>query len=128
MAADAQLADYLPPAPLSLGVAQDLAGKKEGQSGYEFRLGSIHFPHMKLRVHAVTLRGNQVWIYGVDTHDAFSRSNYAPPDNHPDATAWRTLQDKNAVLKAKIEEALEAAGYLTFKLLLRQGLPPDSAA
>ena len=61
----------------------------------------------------------------VDTHDAFSRSNYSPPDDHPDAAAWRNLQEKNATLKARIEEALEGAGYLTFKSLLRMGLPAD---
>ncbi len=120
--ADANVEDYLPPAPVAAGVCQ----KKDDKPAYEFRLGSIHFPHMKLRVHQVEYRGNPVWVYSVDTHDAFSRSNYSPPDDHPDAAAWRGLQEKNAVLKARIEEALEGAGYLTFKGLLRLGLPPAS--
>jgi hypothetical protein len=128
MPADAKLEDYLPPAALAQGVCQDMAAKKEGKVGYEFRLGSVHFPHMKLRVQELQHRGNTLWVYGVDTHDAFSRGNYAPPDNHPDAAAWRGLQEKNAALKARIEKALEGAGYMTFKRLLGMDLPPDTAA
>jgi hypothetical protein len=127
LAADAQLADYLPPAPSAAGIAQNVT-VKEGQRGYEFRLGSAHFPHLKLRVHSVEHRGKTLWVYAVDTHDAFSRNNYSPPDDHPDAAAWRTLQEKNATLKALIEVALEAAGYMTFKRLLRMDLSSDDAA
>lgn len=125
LSGDASLQDYLPPAPAAQGVCQELA-KKESPPGYEFRLGSAHFPHLKLRVHQVSHRGQQVWVYSVDTHDAFSRTNYAPPDDHPDAAAWRNLQQRNAVLKSTIEEAFEANGYLTFKGLLRLGLGSDS--
>jgi hypothetical protein len=124
--ADAPLADFLPPAARAAGVCQSLAGK-EGKHGYEFRLGSAYFPHLKLRVHEMDHRGTSLWVYSVDTHDAFSRSNYAPPAEHPDAAAWRSLQEKNALLKARIEEALEAAGFVTFKGLLRMGLPSPAA-
>jgi hypothetical protein len=127
MPADAALADYLPPAPQASGICQDLSQKHEGQRGYELRLGSMHFPHMKLRVHEVNQRGKSVWVYSVDSHDAFSRSAYAPPDSHPDAAAWRTLQERNASLKSRIEEAFEAAGLLTFKGLLRMGFEGDAA-
>ncbi len=122
LAPDADLAAYLPPAPQATGVCEELSSKKDGPRGYEFRLGSAHFPHLKLRVHEVDHRGQTVWVYSVDTHDAFSRSNYSPPDEHPDAAAWRVLQDKNALLKRRIEEAFEAAGFMTFKGLLRLGL------
>jgi len=122
---DAPLADYLPPGPLAASVCADLSARKQGQRGYEFRLGSTHFPHLKLRVQEVTHRGQSLWVYSVDTHDAFPRCNDSPPDGHPDAAAWRILQEKNATLKARIEEALEAAGYITFKSLLRMGLPAD---
>ena len=40
MTTDDALADYLPPAPLALGVCQNLCNLKGGVHGYEFRLGS----------------------------------------------------------------------------------------
>jgi hypothetical protein len=76
----------------------------------------------------VEYRGNPLWVYSVDTHDAFSRNNYSPPDDHPDAAAWRNLQEKNASLKTRIETVLEGAGFVTFKSLLRMGLPSAPAA
>jgi hypothetical protein len=127
IAAETPLQDYLPPTPVATGIVADLAAKKQGQQGYELRLGSTHFPHLKLRVHRVEDRGQQLWIYSVDTHDAFSPSHYLPPADHPDAIAWRQLQEKNAQLKQHIEEALESAGFLTFKSLLRLGLSPNPA-
>ena len=119
---DAALEDYLPPAPLATGVCQPLSTRKDGPRGYELRLGSAHFPHIKLRVQRMEHRGEPVWVYTVDTHDAFSRTCAHPPADHPDAPGWLALQEANRLLKDRVEEALEQAGYATFKTLLRMDL------
>lgn len=116
------LHDFLPPAPEAAGIAQDLSTRKDGPRGYEFRLGSAHFPHLKLRVQLMEQHGEPVWVFTVDTHDAFSRHSVQPPTDHPDAAAWLALQDTNRQLKDRIEDELEQAGYLTFKSLLRSDL------
>jgi hypothetical protein len=119
---DRPLTDYLPPAPDAAGIAQDMAARKAGPCGYEFRLGSAHFPHMKLRVQAMENHNEPIWVWTVDTHDAFSRTSVQPPPDHPDAAAWLALQDANRRLKDRIEEELEQAGFPTFKSLLRGDL------
>jgi hypothetical protein len=116
------LADYLPPAPLAGGVAQNLSTGKRGIRGYEFRLGSAHFPHFKLRVQLMEHRDGPVWLFTVDTHDSFSRTSIQPPPDHPDAPQWLALQDANRDLKDRIEHEFEQAGMLTFKSLLRGDL------
>jgi hypothetical protein len=116
------LGDFLPPAPEAAGIAQDLSTRKDGPHGYEFRLGSVHFPHMKLRVQLMEQHGESIWVWTVDTHDAFSRHCVQPPSDHPDAAAWLALQDTNRQLKDRIEDELEQAGFPTFKSLLRGDL------
>jgi len=116
------LRDFLPPASEACGIAQDLSTRKDGSCGYEFRLGSAYFPHMKLRVLLMEQHGESVWVYTVDTHDAFSRHSVQPPTDHPDAAAWLALQDTNRQLKDRIEDELEQAGFPTFKGLLRGDL------
>jgi hypothetical protein len=116
------VADYLPPAPAAGGICQELSSRKGAAHGYEFRLGCGHFPHLKLRAQRMEHRGNQVWVFTVDTHDAFSRTSTQPPPDHPDASAWLALQEANRQLKERIEEDLEQAGFLTFKSLLRGDL------
>ncbi len=116
------LGDLLPPAPAAAGIAQELSTRKDGPRGYEFRLGSVHFPHLKLRVQLMEQHGEPVWVFTVDTHDAFSRHCVQPPADHPDAAAWLALQDANRQLKDRIEDEFEQAGFLTFKSLLRSDL------
>ncbi len=116
------LRDFLPPAPEAAGIAQDLSTRRDGPRGYEFRLGSAHFPHMKLRVLLMEQHGEPVWVFTVDTHDAFSRHSVQPPPDHPDAAAWLALQETNRQLKDRIEDELEQAGFPTFKSLLRSDL------
>ena len=116
------ISELLPPAPDAAGIAKELSTRKDGPRGYEFRLGSAHFPHLKLNVQLMEHHGGLVWVFAVDTHDAFSRTCAQPPPDHPDAAAWLALQDANRRLKDRIEDVLEQAGYRTFKSLLRDDL------
>lgn len=117
---DAPIETYLPPAPLSTGIVQDLSMLKGGIPGYEFRLGSTHYPHLKLRIQRVEFHHRDVWVYSVDTHDHFHQA--AKDVNPEDAEAWRRLVEQNRALKHRIEEALALAGFLTPKSLLRLDL------
>jgi hypothetical protein len=90
--------------------------------GYTLRLGSAGFPHLKLRVSNVNPEGEAVWVFGVDTHDAYSATSYRPPPGHRDAEPWARLQAANQRLKEEIERAWEEAGLLTFNGLLRSDL------
>src|SRR5262249_41756242 len=83
--------------------------------GYAFRLGSSHYPHLKLQVIHHEALGP--CVFSVDTHDALRLD----PD-HPDAAGWRQLQTANRQLKEHIERAWEAAGLLTFNGFLRKEL------
>ncbi len=94
--------------------------KKKGEfHGYALRLGSAHYPNLKLNVQWVADHGQQLWVFSVDTHDAFLVGNAHPPVNHPDAQAWMEMQQKNARLKEQIEQTWEKEGLLTFNGLLR---------
>ena len=102
--------------------------KKDGVvRGYSLRLGSKIYPHLKLKIHWVTEHGQQMWVYTVDTHDAFLSYSSRPPADHPDAEVWMKLQAANTELKEQIEHAWEEQGYLTFNGLLRNDLkqPPQ---
>jgi hypothetical protein len=66
--------------------------------------------------------GNSIWVYTVDTHDAFSRNNPQPPPDHPESAQWLALQETNRQLKDQIEDELDQAGFPTFKSLLRGDL------
>jgi hypothetical protein len=92
------------------------------------RLGCAHYPHLKLKIQQLEGPGSEpeAWIFGVDTHDAFSATHFFPPPDHPDAAAWNAMQRANAALKEKIEAALTDAGFLTFNGLLQRQLdnPP----
>jgi hypothetical protein len=112
--------DYLPPAKLALCICQDLSQAKGGVRGYEFRLGSAHHPHLKLRIQVVDFHEREVWVHSVDTHDRFLRATqHLSPE---EAMAWRTLTEQNRSLKHRIEESLAQAGYLTPKSLLQLDL------
>ena len=116
------LGNYLPPAPLAQGVCQTI-----GPEGYTFRLGSSHYPNLKLKVQCVGHDGAARCVFSVDTHDAFSDRHFKPPADHPDAAAWIALQAANQALKEKIEAAWEKAGLLTFNRLLRDELVPAAS-
>lgn len=105
--------------PSSFQVIKDAHGEVEG---YSFRLGSAHFPHLKMKSLKRENRGDTLWIFAVDTHDAFSQESFLPPPDHPDAPVWLALQEKNQQLKQEVEKAWEQAGLMTFNALLRSGL------
>jgi hypothetical protein len=117
---DASPDDYLPPAKLATSVCQDLSQLKGGVRGYEFRLGSMAHPHLKLRIQIVDFHDRDVWVYSVDTHDRFLRATQHL--NPEDAKTWRRLLEQNRSLKHRIEEALASAGYLTPKSLMKLDL------
>jgi hypothetical protein len=107
-------AEVLPPL-LAPPVCEVLRTPEGRQRGYAWRLGSAHFPHLKLQLTQAEDSGS--WVASVDTHDAFHFGA-----DHPDAPAWTRLRAANAKLKEQIEQAWEAAGLLTFNGLLRRAL------
>jgi hypothetical protein len=119
-------ADFLPPAATAEGVGQIIPAEGGGIRGYALRLGSAHFPHLKLKLQIVDFDHQSTWIVMVDTHDSFARDQYHPPVNHPDAQEWITLQRANRQMKEAIEAAWEKDGLGTFAGLLRRDLknPP----
>ena len=86
--------------------------------GYAFRLGSAHYPHVKLQV--IQHEQMSPCIFSVDTHDTLRLDPH-----HPDAPGWAKLQIANRQLKEQIEHAWEADGLLTFNGLLRQELEKE---
>jgi hypothetical protein len=113
---DGDLAVYLPPAPAAHGVGQAIKGEEGCFRGYAFRLGSAHFPHLKLQVTAYL---DDTCVFAVDTHDAFPRGAGAPPLGCEEYELWTALQKNNRQLKERIERAWEQEGLWTFNKLLR---------
>jgi hypothetical protein len=85
--------------------------------GYALRLGSNHYPHLKLQVIDCDQAGT--WVFAVDTHDGLRLQA-----GHADAERWARLREANHQLKKRIEQAWEADGLLTFNGLLRRDLDP----
>jgi hypothetical protein len=123
-----ELADYLVEHPFPSASFQTFSDADGTFRGYAFRLGCADFPHLKLKVHWMQDQNQKLWVFSVDTHDAFSRDRMRPPPDHPDAERWTRLQHANAELKVRIERALEESGLLTFNAVLRQGLSRPPAA
>ncbi len=118
---DRPVTDFLPPAAAAQEICQTLPGDGEGVRGYAFRLGSAHFPHLKLKVQLIDNNHSATWVFMVDTHDAMP-----VPAGHPDVQAWKTLQATNRTLKEIIERALEKEGLVTFNSLLRGDLKKEN--
>ena len=125
IAANSSLADFLPPSPRAVAVCQDLSKVKGAAAGYEFRLGSLKHPHLKLRIQLKEVQARKVWVYSVDTHDHFLQATQHL--SAAEAEAWKSLVEANRVLKHQIEEALAHAGFLTPINLLRLGLTTPTA-
>lgn len=119
---DRPIHEYLTPAPIAEGICQPLSVPGGGVRGFALRLGSTHFPHLKLKMQLIDYDGSTRWVFMVDTHDAFSPTSFHPPPDHPDAKAWRELQIMNRQLKEQIEARFEKEGVLTFNGLLRKDL------
>jgi hypothetical protein len=107
--------------PLASYLADPIC-QPRGERQISFRLGSARYPHMKLKVQLVDVSGSPVWVFAVDTHDAFRQDSPQPPPDHPDAAAWYELQGANRALKERIEASWEAAGLSTLNSLLREAL------
>lgn len=122
IASDRPIEEVLPPHPFVGAIGRELRDNQGKLRGFAFRLGSASYPHLKLKIELVERDGGDVWIYSVDTHDAFSRESIYPPPDHPDCANWLALQKSNRELKECIEQALEAAGLATFLGLLRADL------
>lgn len=120
--ADERIGDFVPPAPAAAGIAKEIYRDSGDPCGFEFRLGSNHFPHLKLRLQEVEHNGQACWVFMVDTHDAFSKESRFPPPDHPDAERWLALQGLNRELKERIEAVFEQHGLTTVNALLRGDL------
>jgi hypothetical protein len=121
MTDECNVADFLPPGRLAVGICQDLSKAKGGVPGFEFRLGSAGHPHLKLRVELVNLHEHDVWVYSVDTHDRFALQavkNLSPQE----AETWRALLEKNSALKKQIEAAFADGGLFTPTSILKVDL------
>lgn len=117
LGASFSLADFIPPAEKASGVARAVKNPKGEVHALEFRLGSSHFPHLKLRAQEVDNPPGPTWVFMVDTHDHFPRV-----DLGADEAAWRQVQQANRLLKEQIETALEQVGLMTPNKLLRVDL------
>ena len=81
---------------------------------FALRLGNSQYPHMKLRISRPPK--DAVFLFSVDSHDAFLR---VPPDS-PDFEPLEALKRYNSLLAADIYAAWDAAGLPTEKSYLRQ--------
>jgi hypothetical protein len=124
------LADFLRATPEARALCQAVKDRAGNAVGCALRLGSATFPHLKLCVQRPAGAEADVYVFGVDTHDAFCADNFHAPAGHPDAEAWTRLQQANRQLKERIERAWEQAGLPTFNNLLRGALaaPADPPA
>jgi hypothetical protein len=118
------VADWVQNAGLSRAVCQPVRVADGSLRGYALRLGSADFPHLKLMAQWVGEGDDGIWVFAVDTHDAFFQDQRRPPPGHPDAAEWTRLQVANRQLKESIERAWEHEGLCTFNSLLRSGLGP----
>src|SRR5262249_6999697 len=111
-----ELAPDQPLEPLLVPPLCEVLNRADGRcTGYAFRLGSSHYPHLKLQV--ISHDAGIHYLFAVDTHDAFKMD-----PTHPDAAAWKKLQTANKELKEQIERAWEDEGLPTFNGLLRREL------
>ncbi len=115
---DQPVANFLPPASVAQEICQVLPAQGGGVRGFAFRLGSAHFPNLKLKLQMIDYDNSTIWVFMVDTHDLFSRDHPQPPAGHPEAEAWKALQKANRQLKEQIETALEKEDLATFNSLL----------
>jgi hypothetical protein len=119
MAPEQPLSNFMLPTPQCVGICKNILSPSGEVLSMEFRLGSVHFKHLKMRIQEIANNGQPTLVFMVDTHDAFSSQNRTPPADHPDAPAWRVLQDANRQLKERIEAAWESQGLATSNSLLR---------
>jgi hypothetical protein len=128
MQAGQEMLPYLEATPGLKERCQVVTAKNGSVRALLVRLGCAHYPHLKLKAQIIDHKDTTEWLFGVDTHDGFSSTNFLPPPEHPDAAAWMAMQHSNAALKQQIEAAWEQAGLTTFNALLRRDLQSDPPA
>lgn len=107
----------------------------DGVRSFAMRLGNSHYPHMKLRLSRPP--NDAIYVFGVDSHDAFLN---VPPES-PDREPLEQLKRANATLSDQILAAWDAAGLPTERNYLRmrierarldkmqaQSAPPEDAS
>src|SRR5271165_895925 len=62
IACDQPIESFLPPSPCATGVCQLLRGDSGEPAGFDFRLGSSTFPHLKLRIQSLTVNNQITWV------------------------------------------------------------------
>ena len=83
---------------------------------YSMRLGTRHYPHMKLRIEP-SPDGSR-YLFRADSHDR----HVCPPPTSAEHTAFRDLMEKNQKVVEAVETAWADAGVPTFKTYLREDL------
>ncbi|MCX7935888.1 MAG: response regulator, partial [Planctomycetota bacterium] len=84
-------------------------------ASYVLRLGSQHYPHMKMALWEAYFHGE--YVFAVDRHDGFDFHASAE-----DLKAWFAIKAKNYLLKKKIEDAWYEAGLPTLRRLKEERL------
>lgn len=92
---------------------ENIRESKDAPLRYALRLGSRHYPYMKLVVEES--RDADMLYLAVDTHDQVVFSPLA--EGH---TEWQALKDANLQMKQSIEEAWAKAGLPTLKAVARR--------
>ena len=83
---------------------------------YALRLGSVHYPHLKMEIRPFT--NPQGFVFGVNTHDQF----VSPDAKVADADRWRELLRLNRDLKQAVERAWEDHNLPTFRKAMQEEL------
>src|SRR5437867_1368774 len=61
---DRPVSDFLPPAAAAEGIVQGMAAPGGGGlRGWAFRLGSAHYPHLKLKLQQLDYHHDTVWVF-----------------------------------------------------------------
>ncbi len=80
---------------------------------FVLRLGNLLYPHMKMRISRPP--NHSVYLFSVDSHDAF----LSAPAGSPDFEPLEALKRANSSVAATILQAWEAAGLMTERAFMR---------
>ena len=86
----------------------------EAVRSFALRLGNAGYPHMKLRISRPPR--DPVFVFSVDSHDAFLCAAKDSPDYQP----MEALKRNNAAIASAVQAAWEADGLLTERTYLRR--------
>ncbi len=89
---------------------------------YALRLGSEHYPHLKMEIRPFT---NELgFMFWVNTHDQF----VSPKADFPDVARWRQVIEKNSELKQAVERAWAKEKLPTFASAMQEGIDQTSSS